>query len=93
MADEKKEKAVPDPDQIGFFWTSEIDALYREAAMSGSLDAVSELGREMQKQGKQAQSPALLETGEKLQRFAGKLDIQGVDHFLTVLESVARKSR
>lgn len=93
LPDEKKEKAVPDPDQIGLFWTSKIDALYREAAMSGSLDAVSELGREMQKQGKQAQSPALLETGEKLQRFAGKLDIQGVDHFLTVLESVARKSR
>lgn len=83
-------EAVPDPDQIALFWNEELDELYRETEMSGSLDLASELGEMMQEQGQQVQSLALLKMGEKIQQAALDLDIQGVDHCLAVLETIAK---
>ncbi|RWX50231.1 hypothetical protein VU01_13603, partial [Candidatus Electrothrix marina] len=92
-ADGEEKESVPDLKQVLPFWTEELDELYREAEMSGSLDIASELGRKMQEQGLQARSPALLEMGENLRQFALDLDIQGVDHLLAVLETIAGKDR
>lgn len=47
----------------------------------------------MQEQGLSAHSPDLLEMGKKMRQFALDLDIQGVDHLLAVLETIARKDR
>ncbi|MDU9048639.1 MAG: ATP-binding protein [Candidatus Electrothrix sp. Rat3] len=74
-------------------WTEGLDELYRQAEMSGSLDIASELGQKMQEQGLSAHSPDLLEMGKKMRQFALDLDIQGVDHLLAVLETIARKDR
>ncbi|XCN72204.1 MAG: histidine kinase dimerization/phospho-acceptor domain-containing protein [Candidatus Electrothrix aestuarii] len=93
VADGKTKESVPDPNQIALFWNEELDELYREAEMSGSLDVASELGEMMQEQGQQVHSLALLEMGEKIQQAALHLDIQGVDHYLAVLETIARKER
>ncbi|CAK8714102.1 histidine kinase [Candidatus Electrothrix laxa] len=92
--EQKEQKgAGPDFNQIIPFWSEELDELYREAEMSGSLDIASDLGREMQEQGLLVQSSALLEMGTKIQQFALDLDIQGVDHLLAVLETIAGKNR
>lgn len=87
---EEKESA-PDIEQITPFWSKELDTIYKEAEMSGSLDVASALGQKMQEQGQQVDSPVLFEMGCKLQRFALDLDIQGVDHFLAILGSLARE--
>ena len=92
-ADGEEKEFAPDLKQVIPFWTEELDELYREAEMSGSLDIASELGRKMQEQGLQARSPALLEMGENLRQFALDLDIQGVNHLLAVLETIAGKDR
>ncbi|MCW5202563.1 response regulator [Desulfobulbus sp. US4] len=91
--DESKNELFIDIKKIKPFWTKELDELYREAEMSGSLDIVSELGQKMQEQGLRAHSPALLETGKKLRQFALALDIQEVDHLLAVLETIAGKDK
>ncbi|MCI5139629.1 MAG: response regulator, partial [Candidatus Electrothrix sp. AR1] len=92
-ADGEKKESFHDLSRIIPFWTAELDELYKEAEMSGSLDIASELGQKMQEQGLQAQSPALLEMGKKIQQFALDLDIQGVDHLLAVLETIAEKDK
>ncbi|MGB5687327.1 MAG: histidine kinase dimerization/phospho-acceptor domain-containing protein [Candidatus Electrothrix sp.] len=92
-ANEGNEELFHDFNQIIPFWTESLDELYKEAEMSGSLDIASELGQEMQVQGLRAQSPALLEMGKKIQQFALDLDIQGVDHLLAVLETIAGKNK
>ena len=86
-------EAVPDPDQIALFWSEELNELYQEADMSGSLDIASELGEKMQEQGQQVHSLALLKMGEKIQQAAFDLDIKGVDHYLAVLGTIAGKER
>ncbi|MCI5163044.1 MAG: hypothetical protein D3917_13720, partial [Candidatus Electrothrix sp. AX5] len=83
---------IEDIEQIIPFWTEKLDELYREAEMSGSLDIASELGQKMQEQGQQSHSLALLEMGKKMRQFALNLDIQGVDHLLAVLKTIAGKS-
>jgi PAS domain S-box-containing protein len=93
QADKDTKKAGPDIKRILPFWTEDLDALYREAEMSGSLDIASELGRKILEKGAQVRSPVLLELGGELQRFALDLDIMGVDHLLAVLETVAGKER
>ena len=92
-ADKAVKEAVPDIKGILPFWTEDLDELYREAGMSGSLDIASELGEKIIKKGEQVRSPVLLELGGKLQRFALDLDILGVDHLLAVLKTVAGKRR
>ncbi len=91
--DGEKKEAVPNTDQIVRGWSQELDQLYREAEMSGSLDIASELGEAMQKQGVKKDLLSLVEMGKELQEFALDLDIQGVDHLLAVLKSIARKAQ
>ncbi len=93
LADGEKKEAVPNTDQIARGWNQELDQLYREAEMSGSLDIASELGGAMQKQGVEKELLSLVEMGKELQGFALDLDIQGVDHLLAVLKSIARKAQ
>ncbi|WP_446008679.1 ATP-binding response regulator [Candidatus Electrothrix sp.] len=88
--DEEKE-AVPDTGQIARGWGQKLDQLYREAEMSGSLDAAAELGLAMQKQGLEEDLLPLIEMGKELQGFALDLDIQGVDHLLGVLKSIRKE--
>jgi PAS domain S-box-containing protein len=87
-----KKESIEDIEQIIPFWTEKLDELYREAEMSGSLDIASELGQKMQEQGQQSHSLALLEMGKEMRQFALNLDIQGVDHLLAVLKTIAGKS-
>ena len=91
--DESENELFIDSKKIRPFWTKELGELYREAEMSGSLDIASELGQKMQEQGLRVHSSALFEMGEKLRQFALDLDIQGVDYFLAVLETLAGKDR
>jgi hypothetical protein len=91
-AGENKEAAL-DTDQIIQGWNQELDQLYREAEMSGSLDAAAELGGAMQKKGVEENLLSLIEMGKKLQSFALDLDIQGVDHNLSILKSIAREGQ
>ncbi len=91
--DDKDKEEGPNIDQIAQGWDQELDQLYREAEMSGSLDAAAELGVAMQKKGVEEDSLSLIEMGKKLQGFALDLDIQGVDHLLAILKSIARKGR
>ena len=92
-AEEEKKEAVPDRKEIALHWNQELDELYKKAEMSGSLDVASELGATMQKQGVEYQISSLIEMGSKLQRFALDLDIQGVDHLLAILKSIAGKKQ
>jgi PAS domain S-box-containing protein len=91
--DGEDKDATPDPEQIAQGWNQELDQLYREAEMSGSLDAAAELGEAMQQKGVEEDLLSLIEMGKKLQGVALDLDIQGVDHLLAILKSIARKGR
>ncbi|MCI5149126.1 MAG: response regulator [Candidatus Electrothrix sp. MAN1_4] len=91
--DEEEKESVPDHNEIALLWNQELEELYRETEMSGSLDIASELGATMQKQGIEDQSTSLIEMGSKLQRFALDLDVQGVDYLLSTLKSITGKER
>jgi CheY-like chemotaxis protein len=74
-------------------WNDELEALYTEAEMSGSLDAASALGQKMLERGVLIKTEELTALGEKLKRFALNLDIQGVEQILSALQEITGKSR
>ncbi len=82
----------PDPEQIRSFWSEELDTLYAEAEMSGSLDTAAEFGQKIYEHGTRENSAELAELGEKLKRFALDLDIQGVDHVLKIFREITGKN-